>query len=127
MIMYEPRPYSRRAIRLVIGVLVIAILLVILVSLLLYEPWNNGFPMMGHIGFWLIGLLIFVIIIGFILRLLFWAAFGHPGGRYMRWERRYGPWSGGDAESILDQRYARGEISLEQYRQMREELRRGHL
>lgn len=38
--------------------------------------------------------------------------------------RRRGPWSGGDrAEDILAERYARGEISSEEYRERLEGLR----
>ena len=63
-------------------------------------PWFLLFPL-----FWF----------GF-LALLFFAI-----GR-RRWR---GPWAGGGGRSVLDERYARGEISVDEYRERRTVLEEG--
>ena len=77
----------------------------------------NGYPMWGGWFFWPIGFIFFFLFIFFIGRLLFWG-WGGWG-----WRRRY--WYGygyGDAHEILRQRYARGEITKEQFDQMMRDL-----
>jgi putative membrane protein len=124
--MNEPRRDPHRAIRLIIGVLVVAILVVVLLSILFYPPGAYPFNEPNRFPYWILGFIFTILVIGFVLRLVFWVILGYPVGRYRRWERWYGPYGGGgDAEDILDQRYARGEITREQYQQMRDDLRRG--
>ena len=78
----------------------------------------NGYPM-GDWFFWPFGILIFFVFIFLITRFIFWGWWGWG------WRRRYGYGSGygyGDAHEILRQRYARGEISKEQFDQMTRDL-----
>jgi len=75
-----------------------------------------GYPFFGWWFFFPFGILFIFIIILFVGRLVFW-----PMG--WGWRRRY--WYGygyGDANEILRQRYARGEITKEQYEQMKRDL-----
>jgi putative membrane protein len=123
-----PRRDSRRTIGAVIGILVIALLVVLLFSFLFYPPTlvNDGGP--DHFPFWILGFLFVFIIVGFIIRVIFWALLGYPPRRYRwyGWDAGYGaPRRGRNAEDILDERYARGEITREQYQQMMEDLKRG--
>jgi putative membrane protein len=113
----------RRIIGPIIAVLVVILLAVVIVGLL--WNWPNGSYAMNTNGFpyWLFGLFIVFIFFGIIVRLIFWAIFGPP------YRRRYWSydWSGphgAAAEDILDQRYARGEITREQYVQMKDDLNR---
>ena len=79
-------------------------------------PVYNGYPYPGWF-FFPFGFLFFFIFIFFIARVFFWG-FGGWG-----WRRRY--WYGygyGDAHEILRQRYARGEITKEQFDQMTRDL-----
>jgi putative membrane protein len=96
----------------------------------LYRPgfYSGGYysmPMMGLGGGWMIG----AGIIGFVLvcflvmmalRFTAWGPMGHRMGCGMGW-------MGGstEAEEILRQRYARGEVTKEQYDQMLRDLREG--
>jgi putative membrane protein len=66
--------------------------------------------------FFPLGFIFFLIFIFFIVRLVFWGSWGWRGGGY----RRY--YYGGDAKEILRQRYARGEITKEQFDQMNRDL-----
>jgi putative membrane protein len=59
------------------------------------------------------GFLIFLLFLFFVFRFIFWG--GWWGGR-----RRYYYWS--DAKEILRQRYARGEITKEQFDQMMRDI-----
>jgi uncharacterized membrane protein len=109
----------------ILVILIVVMLLVALVSILLYPPdsggynWQNGFPA------WIISLVIIVVILSFVMRMVFWTVFGPQWRHYRRWKRKYGPnWVGDEAEEILDQRYARGEITREQYLQMIEDLKK---
>jgi putative membrane protein len=79
----------------------------------------NGYPMMGDWFFWPFGILILFLFLFLIARFVFWGWLGWG------WRRRY--WYGngfgyGDAHEILRQRYARGEISKEQFDQMTRDL-----
>jgi len=75
-----------------------------------------GYPFLGWWFFFPFGILFIFIVLFFVSRLIFW-----PIG--WGWRRRY--WYGygyGDANEILRQRYARGEITKEQYEQMKRDL-----
>ena len=73
-----------------------------------------GYPFLGWWFFFPFGIFFLFIVLFFVSRLLFW-----PMG--WGWRRRY--WYGyGDANEILRQRYARGEITKDQYEQMKRDL-----
>jgi len=108
----------------VIGGLVILLLAGLFVVPLLYglpmRPYAYPFPFF----FFPFGFLMFFFVIFFVVRVLFWGrgwGWGWRGG-YSR-----GYWSGqgyyGDATEILKQRYARGEISKDQFDQMMRDLK----
>ncbi len=82
-------------------------------------PAAIGYPYYGFFpfGFFFFpfGFIFFFFIVFFVFRFLFWG-WGW-GGRY-RW---YGHYWGGPAE-ILKERYARGEITKEQFEQMMRDL-----
>ena len=73
------------------------------------------------------GILLFILVVGFIMlivRLIFWGTWRshrRPIGRYYgrEWRPR------GEAFGILEARYARGEITKEQYLDMRKTLEEG--
>jgi len=118
----EKKPRRRAAIGLgLFGVLA----LVLVVSLLLWStaaffaPTRLGYyPAYGFFPFGFLlfpfGSIFFLFIIFFIFRFLFWGW----GGRHYDGYRHY--W--GDAAEILRQRYARGEITKEQFEQMMRDL-----
>jgi putative membrane protein len=62
------------------------------------------------------GFLFFLFFVFFIVRLIFWGGWWGWRGRY----RGYYHW--GDAKEVLRQRYARGEITKEQFEQMNRDL-----
>ena len=73
-----------------------------------------GYPGYGWWFFFPFGIFFLFIVLFFVSRLIFW-----PMG--WGWRRRY--WYGyGDAHEILRQRYARGEITKEQFDQMKRDL-----
>ena len=74
-----------------------------------------GYPMYGW-WFFPFGAFFFLIFIFLIFRFAFW---GWGGG--WRWRHRY-RYGYGDAHEILRQRYARGEITKEQFDQMYRDL-----
>ncbi|MDG6920304.1 MAG: SHOCT domain-containing protein [Nitrososphaerota archaeon] len=79
---------------------------------------NFGYPYYGWF-FFPLGFVFFVIFAMVIFRLVFW---GFGGGG---WRQRYRYGSGygyGDAREILRQRYARGEITKDQFEQMMKDL-----
>lgn len=120
--MYRPRS----PLRIVIAVLIIILLGTVIVGLV--ASWPNWFNDMNtqepwHFPGFLIGLLITLIILGILVRVVLSLIFGPMHyRRYRRWSWE-GP-GGQDGRDILDQRYARGEITREQYNQMLEDLRR---
>jgi putative membrane protein len=76
-------------------------------------PWS-GYPFFG-LGW--IGIIFAFFFVFWILRWVFWS--GRPYGYWL------GGWNQSDANSILRERYARGEITREQFDQMTRDLR-GH-
>jgi putative membrane protein len=75
-----------------------------------------GMPMMGG-GGWLFGILGFMFLCFLIfmaVRFVAWGSMGHRSGYR---------WGGVDAEEILRQRYAQGEITKEPFDQMLRDLR----
>ncbi|MDG6985396.1 MAG: SHOCT domain-containing protein [Nitrososphaerota archaeon] len=81
-----------------------------------YTPGMGYYPYFGW-GFFPFGFIFFIAFIFFIFR---WAFWGWGGGWGHRYSYRYG--YGGDAKDILRQRYARGEITKEQFDQMMRDL-----
>jgi len=81
-------------------------------------PYYYGYPGFGW-WFFPLGLFFGLLFLFFIFRVLFWG-WGWGGG--WGWRRRY--WYGyyGDASEVLRQRYARGEITKEQFDQMKRDL-----
>ena len=73
-----------------------------------------GFPGYGWWFFFPFGIFFIFIVLFFVSRLVFW-----PMG--WGWRRRYW-YRYGDANEILRQRYARGEITKEQFDQMKRDL-----
>ena len=100
-----------------------AILAVVVIAVVAFFAFAlfHGFPAGPYngyqwFGWWFFpfGFFFFFIAIFFVSRLIFW-----PIG--WGWRRRY--WYGyGDAHEILRQRYARGEITKEQFDQMNRDL-----
>jgi putative membrane protein len=124
----DDRP--RRLIGVIIGALIILLLGVLLIEVIL-DP-SNFFQDDGSFFFpWrILGLIFALIFIGFVVRIVFWAFLGHTwysGGFDPNHHRHGRGWEyyGRGAERILDERYARGEITREQYQQMREDIQRG--
>jgi putative membrane protein len=73
-----------------------------------------GYPDFGWWFFFPFGIFFFLIILFFVSRMIFWP---------MGWGYRRRYWYGyGDANEILRQRYARGEITKEQFDQMKRDL-----
>ncbi len=115
-----------RALGLAISALVIAIFAIILI--LVFIGSTDSGLMMGtrYFPFWVFGIIITILIVMFIVRIIVWVGFGYPPYRYSRLYWQGGPLQGEQgSEQILDSRYARGEITREQYLQMQEDLRRG--
>ena len=81
-----------------------------------------GMPMMGWGGGWMMG----AGVIGFVL-VCFLVMMAFRCTAWGPWGHRMGYWGGGplEAEEILRQRYARGEVTKEQYDQMLRDLREG--
>lgn len=120
----------RRIIGVIIGALIILLLGVFLIEIILNPsnfPQNDGsfyFPW-GILGF-----IFILLVVGFIFRVLFWTFIGYDRdgrdfNRYRHWHGRYWEYPERGAEHILDERYAKGEITREQYQQMLEDIRKG--
>lgn len=116
--MYRPHPLRWAFIGFGVLILIFGLLLFV-VSFLrfgLFYRYGYGMPLVGFGGFEL-GLfgVVFLFILAFmVVRFAFWGSRGRQTGYR---------WSNFDAEEILRQRYARGEISKEQFDQMLRDLR----
>ena len=99
---------------------VLAVVFFLGISLVHYY-YPTGMPYYGYpwFGWWFFpfGFIFFLLFLFFIFRVVFW---GWGGG----WGRRRRYWYGyyGDAREIVRQRYARGEITKEQFDQMNRDL-----
>ncbi len=111
-----------KALRWVISIVAVAILVVLLVGLLVYPPSAWQSPMPGYFPFWFFGFFVVLFVVMFLVRILFWGALSIPRWGYMRHSWYNEPRS---SQQILDDRYARGEITRDQYLQMKEDLMRG--
>ncbi len=82
----------------------------------LFTRYGYGMPMMGggRLLFGLLGFMFLCFLIFMVVRAIAWGSYGHRS-RYQV--------DGVDAEEILRQRYARGEITKEQFDQMLSTLR----
>jgi putative membrane protein len=114
----------------IIGALIILLLGVLLVEIIT-SP-SNFFRNDGtyYFPWWILGFIFIMILIGFIFRVLFWTfvgydRYGRDFDRYRHWHGRYWEYPDRGAEHILDERYARGEITREQYQQMLDDIRKG--
>jgi putative membrane protein len=110
---------ERRDIAIVIGAIVVVVLLLVLLG----GGWMMGPGMMGYYGRFgyspwmgIVMLLFWVLVIGGIAWLVVWLVRQGPPGH-----AGAGP-SGARPLDILRERYARGEITREQYEEMRREL-----
>lgn len=84
-----------------------------------YMMWYWGYPYMGFWG-WIIPVLFWVVIIAIFASIM-------RGGHGRRWHHYYENGRGGRSEGrdpldILKERYAKGDISEEQYARMRKEI-----
>ena len=115
-----------RALGLAISVLVIAIFAIFLILVVLSTA-DSGMTMgTRYFPFWVFGIVITVLVVFFIIRVIIWVGLDYPPYRYSRLYWQNGPFHGEQgSEQILDARYARGEITRDQYLQMQEDLRRG--
>jgi uncharacterized membrane protein len=112
-----------------IGWIIGGLVILLLAGLLVVPFFVHGLPV-GPYGFYPrpyfffpFGFLIFFFAIFFAVRVIFgWGwGWGWRGGYYSR-RYRYGGY-GGDAMEILRQRYARGEITKDQFDQMTRDLK----
>ncbi len=105
------------------GILVLVLIGVFVLPLVLFSGFARGFMVSGpyYSGpffFFPFGFLIFVLVAFFAVRMVFWG-WGWRRGYYYHGSR----WGyGGDAKEILRLRYARGEITKEQFDQMKKDL-----
>lgn len=76
--------------------------------------WDGGYGMMGG-WMWMPFLLVMLVMMFFMM-----GHHGHGHGGH----GGHGGGHGGDARSVLDRRYAAGEISRDEYQRMREDLER---
>ena len=118
------RPY-RRARRLWVFVIggILAVAAVTLLLLTLYPSWFGvGPPGIRGGSFGGIFLLFFVlIVVSFVVRVAFWTS---RAGRYRGGGGGYGPGPGNRPLMVARMRYARGEITREQYEQIVSDLGR---
>lgn len=121
----RPRPSRTRWLPLVVGLVFVAAASLILLVLLYpasfgLAPSSYRFGLFGGVF-----VFFFILIVAFfIVRVLFWTT------RASRYGRRYGPGSPGGfgpnrPAMIARMRYARGEITREQYDQIMQDLSRG--
>ncbi|MDG7006777.1 MAG: SHOCT domain-containing protein [Nitrososphaerota archaeon] len=102
-----------------VALAIVAVVFFLGTALVRYS-YPTGMPYYGYpvVGWWFFpfGFFFFLIFIFFIFRVAFW---GWGGGRGWRRRYRYGY---GDADEILRERYAWGEITKEQFEQMSRDL-----
>ena len=104
----------------VLGIVLAVLVIGFLVSLVYFggmymmgtNPYYYPRPFFGFL-FFPFGLIAFFFLVFVVFRLAFW-----PGRR--GYHGRWGSWN--DADEILRRRYARGEITKEQFEQMRRDL-----
>ena len=104
----------------IIGALVVVATLFFLGIAVVHYYYPAGMPYNGYPwgGWWFFpfGFFFFLIFLFFVFRVAFWGLWGGWG-----WRRRYW-YDYGDANEILRRRYARGEITKEQFDQMKRDL-----
>lgn len=119
----DPRPSGVRWLTVVIAVLLIGTALVVLLVLFFPTVWGLPVPSYsnGYLPFG--GLLFVLIVVFFVVRVAFW---GVRAGRYGTYRRPYAPGRYGPNRPamIARLRYARGEITKEQYDRIMEDLNR---
>ena len=120
----------RRIIGVIIGALIILLLGVLLIEIIISPTSFMSNDGSIHPLPWIVGFIVVLFVIGFIFRILFWTFIGFDRSgrdynRYRHWHGRYWDYPERGAEHILDERYARGEITREQYQQMLDDIRRG--
>ena len=121
------RNYRRGIMGWVLGVVLVALLLGFLTTVFYFggPPAAGTAPYAYYprpfFGFFFFpfGIILFVLLIFFVFRLAFW-----PWRRgYYGYYGHHGHWRGwDDANEILRQRYARGEITKDQFEQMQRDL-----
>lgn len=103
------------------GIFILALLALFLIPLVFFGwfAFSGAAPALWRPFFFFpFGFLIFIFIVFVGLRFLFW------GWGWGRWRRGYHGWGYGypDAMDILNQRYAHGDITKDQYDQMRRDI-----
>lgn len=83
--------------------------------LIMADAWG----MHGGWGWWIVMMLGMVVFWGLVIFGVVWLVRGSSTGW---WSERHGPEPRETARDVLDRRYAKGEISEEEYRQRREVL-----
>ena len=98
-------------------VVILIVLLLLLFGAGMMGPWMMGYPFYGFGGFWwmwIVMVAFWILIIGGIVWLVLWLArqgeAARPGAR------------GVSPLDIIRERYARGEITRDEYEQMRRDL-----
>ncbi|MGD0817523.1 MAG: SHOCT domain-containing protein [Methanomassiliicoccales archaeon] len=124
----DERP--RRIIGVIIGALIILLLGVLLIEIIINPSnfWRNDGSF--YFPWWILGFIFILLFIGFIFRMVFWTFIGFDRSgrdfnRYRHWHGRYWEYPERGAEHILDERYAKGEITREQYQQILDDIRKG--
>ncbi|MDE1853523.1 MAG: SHOCT domain-containing protein [Thaumarchaeota archaeon] len=117
---YEDRHLHSRSAFAWVVVALVAVAVIALIAAIAMRAYPVSGTMMGYYGypfygFWFFpfGFVFFFIFIFFIARVMFWG-----GG----WGWRRGYYHYGDSREILRQRYARGEITKDQFDQMMRDL-----
>jgi putative membrane protein len=119
-----PRPHPRRW--LLIGLAVMFVLIGVALFLVIlfpatfgYHPGTPGFGPFGLFGGFLL-IFLFLFIIFWIVRIVFWSTRTRGAG----YRQGYGGGHRYGAFAIARERYARGEITREQYEQIMQDLQR---
>ena len=103
----------------------IGIFAVLLIFIVLGSTDSGMMTGTRYFPFWVFGIIITILIVMFIVRIIVWVGRGYQPYRYSRFNWQNGPLQRElGPEQILDARYARGEITREQYLQMQDDLRR---